>query len=289
MLIQRLTPSQDTIKYPNFEQSEDKLLSTMAVKTPSTTTSKLSPSERLARKRAAARLRQQRCRARKRQAMLQRRQENKVRQGQISPHSSPRSVMESPQTSPPVFSNSRVKVVECWGRTRTPSEPIYHCVSFESQRSFEDAQKSNERLSAVSHARDQTPPRSPPSIPLKKRPADAISSVSDSDESLVPEEEAAVAAMLSLKKVSTVQAPKSKPSPEPSKPCEVRSLPSGSRSPHSTKYRYYRSWQPRHYETFKHGRPPRVPEFYKMPSQRPSLPQYRYYPTYPRYSRYEYD
>jgi hypothetical protein len=229
-------------------------------------------------------LRQQRCRARKRQTMLQeRREHSEARQSHITQDSRPHAIPDPSHGRPAVFPTRRTKGVEYWGDASTPSEPIYNCVSFDSQRSFEEAQKSHERSqhSAGSHTGDQTPPGTPPAFSPERKPVEIIGVPEDSDESLVPEEEAAIAAMLSLKtgpKTHTTSYNREQPS-----------RPGESRVPRVTKFRYYRSWQPRHYETFEYGRPPRVPEYYKMPIPPPPPPHYSYYPAYQRYSRYDYD
>lgn len=82
-LIDRLTKSKSDQKHHNQPLCTSKY--TMAA-------SKLSPQERLMRKRSAARLRQQRCRARKRQAMMERAAKTKT---------APRTVDTVPQTPPP--------------------------------------------------------------------------------------------------------------------------------------------------------------------------------------------
>lgn len=230
---------------------------------------KLSPSERLARKRAAARLRQQRCRARKRQATLQEKREQI--QSHVTQDSRTHSISE-PHRRPPIFPARHGNGLGYWGKVSSPSEPIYHCVSFESQRSFEEAHKS-----AGTEPGEQT---SAPVVSPERKPVKIVSVSEDSsDESLVSEEEAAIAAMLSLKtgpKKEVVSCKEKTPQPV-----------KATRSPHATKFQYYRSWKPRYYEPYEYGRPPRASAYYKMPVPPPPPPQYRYYPTYQRYSRYE--
>ena len=85
---------------------------------------KLSPAERLARKRAAARLRQQRCRARKRQTMLEKKRGEVVRQRRVNithDHPMPAVVMHTVQHRPhsrfPTYNpvHSTTESGESWG------------------------------------------------------------------------------------------------------------------------------------------------------------------------------
>jgi hypothetical protein len=249
----------------------------MAAKTENDSSpSKLSNTERLARKRAAARLRQQRCRARKRQVMLeQRRQQNELRQSHMSQDSSsPQGIQDLSQNRPPIFPTSRLMDMAM----SSQSEPIYNCVSFESQRSFEEAHRSQAPLQARHN--EETPIVTLTSSSPTRKPAETVKIADDqSEETLVPEEEAAIAAMLSLK-----TGPKT-PKPTASE-SEPRSCHSVARAPRGNKFRYYRNWEPRRYESFEYGRP----AYYKMPHPPAPPPHYRYYAgAYPRYARYQYD
>ena len=197
---------------------------------------KLSPAERLARKRAAARLRQQRCRARKRQAMLEKKRGEIVRQRCVKLTHDPsrsavvmRAVQHRPQTLYPTYKpmHAAEASVSPWPAVRgkgparpslqkSPSEPIYNCVSFDSQKSMEEAQQNASRVSS-------SPPRSPsqkspivvtptartPPLPPSGKKVAKVLSEEKVEDSLVREEEAAVFAMLSLKSGSTSPSEKS--------------------------------------------------------------------------------
>ncbi|KAG7365105.1 hypothetical protein IV203_038308 [Nitzschia inconspicua] len=181
--------------------------------------SKLSTAEKLARKRAAARLRQQRCRARKRQAMLEKKRHESEQQTSrvgVTPQS-PAVVL--PPVAVPLSTNPghhhrvpqqphRIPVYTSPSTKPEPALPspagehIYTCISFESQRSFEEAQKNlkvqTTTLEAVS---DNTVPIVSPTSSPPRNPEASIIRVPDekSIDQLVPEEEAAIVAMLSLK------------------------------------------------------------------------------------------
>eukprot|EP00539_Tryblionella_compressa_P000066 CAMPEP_0178740800 /NCGR_PEP_ID=MMETSP0744-20121128/4785_1 /TAXON_ID=913974 /ORGANISM="Nitzschia punctata, Strain CCMP561" /LENGTH=347 /DNA_ID=CAMNT_0020393601 /DNA_START=119 /DNA_END=1162 /DNA_ORIENTATION=- len=322
--------------------------------------SKLSPAERLARKRAAARLRQQRCRARKRQAMLEKKRLESD-QRRVVAHDAcvvarPASVSLAnhrplqKSTNHPAFSPPKMTVVSSNSSTdsssysnfserhqsqqNTPimtvppqssSEHIYNCVSFESQRSFEEAQKSLRGAGgrpSTSLFVDTTatavvsPSSSPPRHPV------LIRDLSE-EEALVPEEEAAVAAMLSLK-TSTEKQPvasmnrdgeREQPPSSPSPPKEVRIVadagsvttstaaaftahsqyPASSSSNSNSPSRAYhqhpptkRPQQPRcmappHYEVYKYG-PPRAPRRVTHPGYY-GVPPPPLHPHIPHYSR----
>jgi hypothetical protein len=262
----------------------------MAAKTETLAPSKLSPSERLARKRAAARTRQQRCRARKRQTMLEdRRQKSDLRQTQMSQDSRSHTIQDPSHGRPP-FSPSRSPERDAWSDNSTQNEPIYSCVSFESQRSYEEAQRSVERSpqSVTAHPYTRAKGTQAPVLTLssrKRKPVEIIGVPEEQpEEALVPEEEAAVAAMLSLK-----TGPKT-PTVSPEREHRPRIIEARV-APRTAKFRYYRSWEPRRYASFEYGRPPRVPEYFKMPLPPPPPPQphYRYYPSFQRYGRYDYE
>lgn len=265
-------------------------LLTMAAKIKESPSSKLSPGDRLARKRAAARLRQQRCRARKRQAVCeQRRQDHEVARENATQDSRVDVVREISTFSLPHASDMLPS---------PPSEPIYNCVSFESQRSYEEVQ----RIHQASPPRDTmehsyTVTVAPSSKPVRQPVLSSAAAENQPDESLVPEEEAAIAAMLSLKTGTKPTDPASQ-APTCSEKEELVGPRTGMArvAPRSAKYRYYRSWEPqgptsRHYDYFTYGRP-----YYNMvaPPRGPppphAPPHYRYYPAYPkRYIRYGYD
>lgn len=244
--------------------------------------SKLCPSERLARKRAAARLRQQRCRARKRQAMLEeRRQQSEKLAAQRNVQGSKR----QPVTASSAFRSPYppVNTIKNDTRVSPSSQPhqIYKCVSFESQRSFEEAMRAQERGSPSAAT---TPKMRVVSSPPRKI-VEIVSTPEDKsdDNSSVPEEEAAaIAAMLSLKTSPTTS----------KKPTFEIEMEFRSRPQHAPpKIPFYRSWESRHYDKPRgYGLRPRVPEYYTPMSHphRPS-PHYRYYPSFQRYVRYDYE
>ena len=182
---------------------------------------KLTPAERLARKRAAARLRQQRCRARKRQAMLEKKRDEVARQRSKLTHdatSRPPVMMHPPRTLFPAYKpvhsaeaaaapwvNLRGKLPTRPQMMKSTSEPIYTCVSFDSQKSLEESRQKIVREAS-------SPPRSPaqksPTVvspttqmPSPTTPVAVVRTISEEKPSgpLVHEEEAAVMAMLSLK------------------------------------------------------------------------------------------
>mmetsp|Transcript_21916 Transcript_21916/g.52155 ORF Transcript_21916/g.52155 Transcript_21916/m.52155 type:complete len:327 (-) Transcript_21916:35-1015(-) len=301
---------------------------------------KLSPAERLARKRAAARLRQQRCRARKRQAMLAKKRGEIVEQRDIdSTHDARRTpgampaVQHRPQSLFPTYTtiHSSEASSDSWASVRGErpshrqlnkpgSEIIYNCISFDSQKSFEEAQQQFSRSPS-------SPPRSPttksPTVITSRQtppPGDQAALVKDTpepkvEESLVPEEEAAVAAMLSLKSGSTNKPgkdrnerkqspPRSPPRPSPppreviiSRKATTHSC-SGPRRIHSeqmyhdqhkhinVRSQHQRHSVPRRYEAYNYGHPMKIP----LHSRRTHAPPgyYRVHaplpPPHPHYS-----
>eukprot|EP00934_Nitzschia_sp_Nitz4_P002123 Nitzschia sp. Nitz4//scaffold33_size148984//87550//88296//NITZ4_002935-RA/size148984-processed-gene-0.172-mRNA-1//-1//CDS//3329548448//2123//frame0 len=248
----------------------------MAAKIKENSPTKLTPTERLARKRAAARLRQQRCRARKRQAMLEQRREDLDVPRGGSGQDSRSDIMQDGSPFVPPRPTERLS---------PPSEPIYTCVSFDSQRSYEDAH----RVAQVTPPRES---RLSSQILVPKEPTfPKSSSQVDEDKeqepsgALVAEEEAAIAAMLSLKGGSAVATPPRKAVPKAA-PVVSRPETPSKVSPRSAKFRYYRSWEPpRHYEYFGYGRP-----YYNMATPPRPPPHFRgYYPAYKGYPRYEFD
>lgn len=259
--------------------------STMAAKIESpSSSSKVSSTDRLARKRAAARLRQQRCRARKRQAMLERRRcdDNFCQFGSQDSTVEPTNVVVE-RCNPP-FPVSKSKEVP----SSSSNGPIYNCVSFDSSRSSEDAQRS-------SLSPPQIQPRSPTkqimippaTLPPQKRKAIEVVTASKDQpkDSLVAEEEAAVAAMLSLKAGGATNSPSpSTPVTPPSSSHHVGTKPTSK----PTTFRYYGEWE--RYEPYGYGRHGCAPTYYMGMPQRVPPPQYRYYPTFPKgYSRFNYE
>lgn len=225
-----------------------------------TDTPKPSPVERLARKRAAARLRQQRCRARKRQIMLEKKRGELVRQRCVKlttthdPSRPPVIIhavqqhrpqvlfptyksMHSAEASGAPWAGVRGKGPAHQQLHKSPSEPIYACVSFDSPKSLEEAKQNNTLRVSSSPPRSPssqkspivvTPSRTPP--PGEQAAIVRVLSEEKNEDSQVSEEEAAVAAMLSLKSGS--MNPSEKSEDESKKPLHSPSqLPSHSPSP----------------------------------------------------------
>ena len=298
---------------------------------------KLTPAERLARKRAAARLRQQRCRARKRQTMLEKKREEVVRQRCAKlTHDPPRPpvIMRAVQHRPrslfpsykPLHSAEASSVP--WVRQqmiKSTSEPIYNCVSFDSQKSLEESRNFFSR--EVS-----SPPRSPAQkAPIVVTPTNqalapakpttlvrTLSEEKPEEEPLVSEEEAAVVAMLSLKAGSTSPAsekteneskePPSLPTQSPPREVVISHKPTtqASTGPGGTKpdlihrnqhKQIVRPQQPRHmvprlydYDAYTYGPPMKLPPH----SHRAQVPPgyFRVHaplpPPHSHYARYHY-
>ncbi|KAL3935303.1 MAG: hypothetical protein SGBAC_009159, partial [Bacillariaceae sp.] len=154
----------------------------------------LSPNERLARKRAAARLRQQRCRARKRQAMLETKRIQQEQMSRLKPKPiSTQHASSAFRMRPPTDGEVKPSL------PTSTQQPIYKVVSFESQRSFEEANKGQSKSPADPVVTVSTPPR---------KTADTTSVTSrDSPATPVPEdkEAAAIVAMLALKSSPSVE------------------------------------------------------------------------------------
>jgi hypothetical protein len=291
---------------------------------------KLSPAERLARKRAAARLRQQRCRARKRHAGVveKSRSETEHRQVRVT-HDQNGSVTSSSSihvASRPRVHEQRTSLGEhhlhCQSQPPSlslhphqSSMPIFNCISFDSQRSYEEAQR---------QSRGGSPPRTfaepsssvitPSSSPPRKPSVVSLSSAEKAEEPLVPEEEAAVVAMLSLKtgsekkENSTLEREREKLPPSPPRVVRVPHHPEPL-STSSSRYRLYhhqpqpqhhRVLEPRRYEVYhEYGPPPQrphrrtVPAYYRMPAPPMPLPPHYsrggFYPPPSRYIRYDYE
>lgn len=259
----------------------------MATKTESPPSGKLSPSERLARKRAAARLRQQRCRARKREVMMeQRRHQECAPQGPSPQDSRAEPVRNEAQGRSPPSSFPRL----AGSMPSSPRDPIYNCVSFDSQRSFDEAQRAAPPAVISRSSSEQGSSTTPSSPSSTGKPVQVITiPLNQPEELLVAKEEAAIAAMLSLK---SSDSPKSSPPSSPRKPEESRhpSVPRLSLKP--IKFRYYRDWEapPRYgYGRQAHGPPP--PYYGMAMPHRVTPPQYRYYPAYKNksYSRFDYE
>lgn len=249
----------------------------MAAKTENSSPTKLSPGERLARKRSAARLRQQRCRARKRQALMEQRRQDQDVRVTLTQDSRTKPVQErQPQ------STSHIKDL-----TKPPTtEPIYNVVSFDSLRSHEEAQRGHIKTSPkelCDHNRVVSLLPSTPETPKEAETSHAVPK--KSEEPLVSEEEAAVAAMLSLK-----SGPKTKPSVPnkvPSSPPPTAVKERGFDHRMGAKFRYYRPWGPRRYESYDYMR--QTP-YYPMPAPRVPPQHFRYYPAYTKgHMRYNYE
>lgn len=256
----------------------------------------LSPNERLARKRAAARLRQQRCRARKRQALLE---QKRIQQEQMS-----RSEAEpmSTQHASSAFRMPRPTDGDSLSTLPNSSQqPIYKVVSFESQRSFEEAgkgqSKSSESIVTVS-----TPPR-------KAAQTTSVTSTDPAGTPVLDKEAAAIAAMLSLKASPTVEKKPQTPQPvempqreeqrppqpeqkrplqpEPKKPPQIYAVPATAKVPLYRTYNSARYEKPRGYAMPLQ----RMPHYYSMNMSHPPRPhpQYRYgyHSSYHRFVRYD--
>lgn len=252
----------------------------MAAKTESPT--KLSPTERLARKRAAARLRQQRCRARKREAVLeQRRNDDGAHQGFSRSQDSGSDVPN--HCAPSHSSPFGLVPPKRFPLSSPPREPIFNCVSFDSQRSFEEAQRAHGVPMVSRSSSEESLATAEPSSSRTHKVLEIVTAPqTKAEEPLVAEEEAAIAAMLSLKSGSTPpSSPASKAKEESPRPSVTRT------SAPPTKYRYYRDWEHPAYESFgymRHGRAP--PPYYGMGMHHRAgapAPRYGYYP--PAYSK----
>lgn len=245
----------------------------------------LNPNDRLARKRAAARLRQQRCRARKRQAMLHRRREDDSPSQFTAQDSAEKQTnVETEREIPPVTATVHRDV-----RSSSQSGPIYNCVSFDSSRSPEDVQRPLQPLPQVkSRCSLELGPISPQACPSQtKKPLEILTvSQSQGGEKLVAEEEAAIAAMLSLKSAGSTGGPSP---PVPVTPTSSSHPVATKPNPKPAKYRYCRDWD--RYDPYNYPRHSYAPSYYSMgmPHRVPP-PPYRYYPAYPKtYSRFEYE
>eukprot|EP00533_Pseudo-nitzschia_delicatissima_P010627 CAMPEP_0116114032 /NCGR_PEP_ID=MMETSP0327-20121206/19811_1 /TAXON_ID=44447 /ORGANISM="Pseudo-nitzschia delicatissima, Strain B596" /LENGTH=320 /DNA_ID=CAMNT_0003607401 /DNA_START=115 /DNA_END=1077 /DNA_ORIENTATION=+ len=312
---------------------------------------KLTPAERLARKRAAARLRQQRCRARKRQAMLEKKREEVASRQRCAKlaHEPPRpqvvmrAIQHPPRSLFPVYKPVHLMEGKPWIRGQGParpqmikstSEPIYNCVSFDSTKSMEESREKISRATA-------SPPRSPtqktPTVvtPTNQLPSPGkpvtrtVSSekVEESEGPLLSEEEAAVAAMLSLKSGSTspsadksekeTKEPPLLPSQSPPREVVIKNTIPSSTGPGGMKPELMkpkngvRGLPPRRmvprlhdYEAYAYAHPmkfpphsrraPLPPAYYRVHASVPPPPPHPHYARYhyppaPRFVTYEYE
>jgi hypothetical protein len=259
----------------------------MATKTESPPTGKPSPPERLARKRAAARLRQQRCRARKREGMLEQRRHQEclpVRHGSSPQDSRAEPVNDGAQgRNPPHYFSRSMGIISSPSR-----DPIYNCVSFDSQRSFEEAQR-GPPAALISRSSSELSTSTAPSSPSSTgKPVEVITiSLNQPEEPLVAKEEAAIAAMLSLKSSdSTKSLPPSPRTPEESRRPSVTRM-----DPKPRKFPYYRDWEAPRYGYGRQGHGPPPPYYGMGMPHRVTPPQYRYYPAFKvmGYSRFDYE
>ena len=256
-----------------------------------------SPGERLARKRAAARMRQQRCRSRKREVLLEERRQNtegkRTEQSQDSrehPLHNHRRLSHCLSERPPLFITPHSGETEYWGENIGTTGPIHNCVSFETQRSFEEPQKPHEKAhSPGSPTRKQnqsaTALISPQAI-ARSAPKESSSSSEQGKGPATMSEEAAVAAMLSLKTGSKESSP-NKSSPTYRIDSHYRS--NGQTVPRVAPHRYFRTWEPRRFHPYEHSRPTRVPEYRPTPPPPPPMQRYPYYHDYERYERFRYE
>ena len=234
---------------------------------------------RLARKREAARMRQQRCRARKRQAVVTKRRQHEgpaMQMSLVQEESRPEASTERPKPSP--FREAPIH--------SSPSrDPIFKIVSFDSPQSPQNDESifvTPERAALQVISRTCSVESSLSSASHDKQ--FDISSINHPEqESLVEEEEAAVAAMLSLKSSpsKTVTPPTAREdTTEKSHPAPVKTP---SRDP---TYVYYGEWDRYHnpYSYGRYGHYPPVP-YYAIPP-RVSATNYRYPPYGTSYSRY---
>lgn len=259
----------------------------MAAKTESVPSSKLSPPERLARKRAAARLRQQRCRARKREIMLEQRRQGEGLQAPAATQDSRAGPIkdEAQRRNPPLPFCPPKEVM-----SSPPREHLYNCISFDSQRSFEEGQRGAPPTAVISRSSSLQTSSVPSSPSSTGKPVEVVSVPSNQpEEPLVAQEEAAIAAMLSLKSSgsSTGSSPPSPLRPEESRPTIVTRP-----GPKATNMHYYRDWEVPRYSYGRQGH--HVPPPYYgmgMPPHRVTPPQYRYYPAYKNkgYSRFNFE
>jgi hypothetical protein len=231
-------------------------------------TSKLTPNERLARKRAAARLRQQRCRARKRQTVVE---QKRLQHGKMVQQDSKQHTSSAFRTRHPMTNDTSIS-------PSLPShQPIYNCVSFESQRSFEEAMR----------VQEISPTGSPTLRGATSPPRKTIEVISipeeKSGDSLVPDEEAAaIAAMLSLKTSPT----------STKRPCAMEGHARPRQAP--PKVPFYGNWEAHRYMKPRYGLQPRVPQYHGGMSHQPRPhpprphPHFRYYPSsFQRFVRYD--
>jgi hypothetical protein len=274
---------------------------TVAKETPSSTLTKLSQSERLVRKRIAARLRQQRCRTRKRQSMLEERrqqiqtQPTQHTQDSHTPQSQayPTSAHFTYDRTPP-YGTPRTNEGDCWSDNSSSNGPIKNCVSFDSHRSFEEAQRSYKRVhptveSPMSRNQAIHVPLVSPVAPPRRPPVDIVSlpAAASPTKNPIAEEEAAVAAMLSLKSGNSEQVKAKLPyRHEPHyRHYEVK-------PPRVASFRYNREWEGPpvpHFDRHEYSRNVRAPQYHLIPPPPPPRPHYSYYHGFERYETYDYE
>jgi hypothetical protein len=256
---------------------------------------KLSPGERLARKRRAARMRQQRCRSRKREVMLEERRHNtdgkRTEQSQESrePHDHQR-VFRYPSERPPLLT-SRSGETEYWGENIGTTGPIHNCVSFESQRSFEESQKPHEKTQSPGSPSGKQNQSAiavlSPAAASSAAPKESSRSSEQGKGPATMSEEAAVAAMLSLK-TGPDESSSNKSSTSYRYDSQFRGH--GVKVSWAAKHRYFRTWGPRQFRPYyEHSRPIRVLEYRPIPPPPPPMQRYPYYPGYERYERFRYE
>jgi len=254
---------------------------------------KSNPDARLARKREAARMRQQRCRARKRQALIvKRRHPEEQHSHGPPPYRDSRTEDDTDRAKPLPF------------REGPPSsspnrEPIFKIVSFDSPRSpctqapvFVSPDRSCSLV--INRTGSVESSLSSGSTPEKRTVVVKIEQQSEGEGSLVKEEAAAIAAMLSLKASDSQKATPSTTPPPASPPQETRkeSCPTPARAPtKDRKYAHYGEWEQYHYPynygRYGHSYPP-PPPYYPVPP-RGWVSNYRY-PAYNKnFSRERYE
>lgn len=262
--------------------------------------SKPSSDERLARKREAARIRQQRCRARKRQALVERRLEKDQHFPAVHRRGDARLKTKDDSTKSSPFRLTDLT-------SSPPRQPIYKTVSFDSPRSPQEL-KSILRpvsLQVISRCSSAESSLSSASSPERSSEDDTNQFRAQEKDSLVQEEEAAIAAMLSLK---SADSPKGYHKPGESSKCtradntipdvtvkqsvnadDDRPVLSVKAKSNDSKYVYYGEWE--HYQPrYAYSRYPHYPPapYYAMPARVTAAPQYRYEAYGKTYSRYGY-
>lgn len=238
------------------------------------------PDARLARKREAARMRQQRCRARKRQTMLSKRRHPEGRAAQL-PSVVPD--VNTVCTKPSPFREAQL--------TSSPSrDPIFKIVSFDSPRLPQrdvtlHATMQQTALPVISRSCSAESSLCP-SSPTKRSVEIVRIKPSEPEESLVEEEEAAIAAMLSLKSAAS---PNATPPASP-QDSTVDSRPTPVKTATDPQYIYYGEWD-RYNPPYGYGRYAHYPPvpYYAMPPRVSASTPYHCLPYGKGYSRYRYE